>query len=1090
MAPRCFVMRRNSLTFSLPLEWIGHPVDCFERFRPCQKIKAVFDGTTVQLKLGGHFPEQMVDFIAAYWADLDSDSRAEASGRCLIVSGAEAWNALVSQRERLILVADSNLDLCGEFGSRLIQKARRSGHAVIFSGPQGGIPDPTSAPLRAPRSHQVKGALEKSGYTEERARVLAQKSNGNLGSLLRCLQNLSLMPEWSEGSAAAELTIASLLGEWSEPSDADRSVVETLSGKEYGEWIGLIREISSRPGTPLSHRDGSWKFIARYEGWNALGSRVFDDQLDRIQIVAIAVLQEVNPQFELPPEKRNIFPLRGKSLSHSNSIRNGLAECLALLGSHPKALTSCTLGKANITADLSVRAILNGADWQRWASLNELLPLLAEAAPSEFLDAIENALTSTPCPFDEVFAQEGDGIMGSNYMSGLLWSLETLAWDADLLTRVLICLGELAARDPGGRGGNRPAHTMTTILLPWFSQTCAPVPRRVSALASLLEEVPEVGWKLLLTLLPQSHSISSGSRKPAWREIIPEDWPKDVTRREYREQITLYAELAINTAKSSPGKLAELIDHMENLPPPVYDQLLAHLASPAVVGLPEYQRISLWTEITDLVMKHRKYSDSDWAMGHELVEELASLADKLKPSSPSFQFKRLFSARDFELYEEKGNYEEQQHELLMRRKNAIEEVATEGGSQAVMTFASQVQAPRLVGISYGLVAPSSVDEVLFPEKLDSDMESLRAFAGGFVWSRFYVQGWSWVDAVDMSSWTPKQIGLLLSNLPFTPATWERSTRLLGQDENAYWTITSANPYEAEGDLYLAIDRLLDFGRPNAAIRCLHKLLNDNKSILASSTVRALLAAVESAENIQSTEVYEIVELIKALQNDAMTNPEDLFRVEWAYLALLDQHQGASPKYLNQRLANEPGFFCEVIRLVFRSKNEDSPKVEADDGAKNVASNAYRLLREWRTPPGSRKDGTFDGEALMTWLEAVRTVCVETGHIEVAMLTVGHVLIHAPADPSGLWIHRTAAGALNEKCANDMRDGYRTELFNSRGVHWVDPSGHSEKELAAKYRAQAEAIEGAGFFRLANTLRDLAESYEREAERVVREHFDD
>ena len=127
---------------------------------------------------------------------------------------------------------------------------------------------------------------------------------------------------------------------------------------------------------------------------------------------------------------------------------------------------------------------------------------------------------------------------------------------------------------------------------------------------------------------------------------------------------------------------------------------------------------------------------------------------------------------------------------------------------------------------------------------------------------------------------------------------------------------------------------------------------------------------------------------------------------------------------------------------------------------------------------------------MTWLEAVRTECVETGHIEVAMLTVGHVLIHTPADPSGLWIHRTAAGALNEKCATDMRDGYRTELFNSRGVHWVDPSGHSEMELAAKYRAQAEAIEGAGFFRLANTLRDLAESYEREAERVVREHFDD
>ena len=61
-------------------------------------------------------------------------------------------------------------------------------------------------------THQLKDALEKAGYSEERARTLAQKSGGHLGSLLRCLQNLSLMPEWAEGSAAAELAIAAVLG--------------------------------------------------------------------------------------------------------------------------------------------------------------------------------------------------------------------------------------------------------------------------------------------------------------------------------------------------------------------------------------------------------------------------------------------------------------------------------------------------------------------------------------------------------------------------------------------------------------------------------------------------------------------------------------------------------------------------------------------------------------------------------------------------------------------------------------------------------------------------------------------------------------
>jgi hypothetical protein len=86
-----------------------------------------------------------------------------------------------------------------------------------------------------------------------------------------------------------------------------------------------------------------------------------------------------------------------------------LAESLALVGSHPKALTSCSFGKTDATAVLAVREILSQADWVQWASLNDLLLPLAEAASREFLEAVENALNSDPCPFDTVFAQESSG---------------------------------------------------------------------------------------------------------------------------------------------------------------------------------------------------------------------------------------------------------------------------------------------------------------------------------------------------------------------------------------------------------------------------------------------------------------------------------------------------------------------------------------------------------------------------------------------------------------------------------------------------------------------------------------------------------
>ena len=99
------------------------------------------------------------------------------------------------------------------------------------------------------------------------------------------------------------------------------------------------------------------------------------------------------------------------------------------------------------------------------------------------------------------------------------------------------------------------------------------------------------------------------------------------------------------------------------------------------------------------------------------------------------------------------------------------------------------------------------------------------------------------------------------------------------------------------------------------------------------------------------------------------------------------------------------------------------------------------------------------------------------------------MIHAQSDPDGLWIRRAVAAALNDREADDMRDGFRTGTYNSRGVYWVDPTGKPEKELAEQFRSKAEEVENAGFQRFAVTLRGLADNYDREAKRIADDHVD-
>lgn len=254
-------------------------------------------------------------------------------------------------------------------------------------------------------------------------------------------------------------------------------------------------------------------------------------------------------------------------------------------------------------------------------------------------------------------------------------------------------------------------------------------------------------------------------------------------------------------------------------------------------------------------------------------------------------------------------------------------------------------------------------------------------------------------------------------------------------------------------------------------------------------VRALLAALSSSEPSYSIDEYHIVELIKWLQAEPSVSPDDLFKVEWAYLPLLDRDRDAAPKLLESKLANDPAFFCEVIRHIYRSKKGDKRPREPTEESKAIATNAWRLLNEWITVPGTKDDGSFNEEHFTEWIQRVKAICAESGHLEVAFVSIGEVLIHAPSDPAGLWIHRAVASVLNDREADHMREGFRTGTYNSRGAHWVDPTGRPERELAKQFRRKAEDVESAGFQRFAVTLNSLAEGYDREAERIIREQDD-
>lgn len=832
------------------------------------------------------------------------------------------------------------------------------------------------------------------------------------------------------------------------------------------------------------NNNGVWTVKDKDKIWDEIGLHLYDQHLDAFKELAVTVLSERDPAFELPTDERYMARIHGKNLEYSKEIRESISETLGLLGSRPEALKNCSKDKVIGTAILAIRKIFEDADVTLWGSLNDLLPNLSEAAPEEFLNAIERDLELSPCPFDLLYAQEGNAMMGRNYMTGLLWALEGLAWDKKHLVRVCVILGELAKRDPGGNWANRPENSIVNILLPWFPQTKAPIKKRKVAVETLIKEVPEIGWKVILNFLPNQVNSSSGSHKPQWRMDIPDNWEPKVSGNDYWKQVGHYADMSVDVAKTDTKKLSELIKIFDKLPDPAFSNLLEYLSSDEIVTLSENERSEIWEKLREIISRHTRFSSAEWSMPEERLSKLEKVLEKLEPENPVNLYRYLFDD-NFDLYEEKGDYDKQEKLLDKKRQDAVSKVL-ESGFHSLVSLINTAKSSRHVGHALGKVANQEVDDYFLPEFLSNQNHTLFGFISNYVLNRFNKEGWDWVDGFKDAPWALDQKSLFLCCLPFIEDTWDRVETWLKEDEDQYWKLVDANPYAVEKDIERGILKLLQYDRPEDTIMCFYKMLHDNQSFDKDLSVKALLEATNFTGRRSNLDTHYIEKLIEALQDDPDTKAHDLYSIEWAYLPLLDKSRGLSPKFLEYRLAEDPDFFCEVIQLIYRSKDEINVEEKTEE-QKAIASNAWHLLHEWSTVPGTSIKSGFSADAFSSWVKKVREKSSESGHLEVALIQLGGVLIHSPKSPNGLWIHEVIADELNKKESDDIRRGLSTGFFNSRGCFFVDPTGKPEKELAEKYGKMADDVENASYQRLAVTLRNISERYKREAEQRVEEH---
>jgi hypothetical protein len=118
---------------------------------------------------------------------------------------------------------------------------------------------------------------------------------------------------------------------------------------------------------------------------------------------------------------------------------------------------------------------------------------------------------------------------------------------------------------------------------------------------------------------------------------------------------------------------------------------------------------------------------------------------------------------------------------------------------------------------------------------------------------------------------------------------------------------------------------------------------------------------------------------------------------------------------------------------------------------------------------------------------VRARLADSGHEAVGDSHIGRVLAAGPADEDGSRPCLSVRNLLEKLQSADVEDGLRVELYNRRGptTRGVFDGGDQELAVATGYHDTAERFADR-WPRTAWLLRELAESYEREARQLDQE----
>lgn len=956
-------------------------------------------------------------------------------------------------------------------------------------------------PLNYESFHTV---LEGMGYNRDEINRLDSESGRSLTVLRRRISNVPAVsaPAWAtDQEIAANLIPFMFAGAWNSNNQCDQFILSFLAKDiPYDELEKRFQRLMQLNDVPVWSAGTYRGVVSKMDILFAIKGTITQFELETYFKVAHLVLSEDDPSLDLPEENRPFASLYKKTREISGTLRKGICETLVLLSVHGNTLFQKRLGiNTEAMAARLVKELLGDPlTTRRLEAHDEDLSTYAEAAPDEFLTILEKDLkTPEPASFS-LMRPYNSGIFGRTSRTGILWALESLAWSPSTLLRAVLVLAKLAEIKIEDNLFNKPIESLNAIFRAWMPQTAANIEKRIAVMELLANRFPKIAWEICINQFGHLHQTGHYSQKPRWRNEA-HGYGEPLTGTEVHTFIVKIVAMTLNWKEYDRSMISDLIERLHDLDD-MRQETVWKIVKNWADTASDFDKAWVRDKIRVTLMSRRGVAKSKRKKTNKLDATAKAAYASLEPADILNKYEWLFRdtwvEESFDEIHSDTDYRKQEERITKIRGKALREITVERGIEGVLALAEMGKAAIQIGALMVNSVLSTEDVINFiltvvqsGEK--SDSWTYKNILRGAL--RAIEDDQERVKVLNKlrEFLSPESFIKLLEHATFNTSTWAFVEEMDNLYQQTYWT--SVLPvWERQNDeeLNIIVDQLLSVKRPRAAFNCVNLDFEKLRPAVLFKLMEAVAKEGDVKEKHYQLREYSIEKAFEILDTSDTFSVEQMAGLEFAYLDVLSSYGSRSGSSrgipnLEKYVEQNPEFFAQAVAWVYKRKDGgiDPEELTLTNPVhtQNRAERGYKLIEGLHSIPGRNKQGNIDFSLLLGWINTVRKICSDLGRSDVGDISLGKLLAEAPKGVDNVWPCEPVREVLEQIQSEKISNGIVAGLFNSRGVHWRGEGGEQERALAAMYKNWASAIEFSHPFVASSILRQMADSYERDAQ---------